>query len=311
MGLSGVSYTGMDVGGFTGGPSPSLFAKWVSIGAFSPFFRIHSAIDTKEADAWSFGEKVESVCKSYISLRYRMLPYLYSAFAESNTTGLPVNRSLAISHSHDGRIYDGRFHNQFMHGPSILVAPNESNKEFTKVYLPDDQGWYDLYTDKMYKGKEEIVVESPIERLPVFVRGGSIIPMQSLTMSTMIAPTDTLQLHVYNGKAGIPYTYYEDDGEAYGYEKGEYMRRTIKLDVAGRKIAFGKPEGSRGSKFKHIKIHLHGFASLPKIAGKDDRTQFIDPLPNNDPIGTGQPAPTAATKSIVIPMPAGALETKF
>ena len=310
MGLSGVSYTGMDVGGFTGGPSPSLFARWVSIGAFSPFFRIHSAIDTKEADAWSFGEKVEAISKSYISLRYRLLPYLYSAFAESNSTGLPVNRSMAIAYTHDAKIYDGRYQNQFMFGPSILVAPSESNKEYTKVYLPDDQGWYDLYTDKQYKGKEELLVESPIEKLPVFVRGGSIVPMQSLTMNTMQAPTDTLVLHVYNGKAGIPYTYYEDDGESYSYEKGDYMRRSIKLDMVGRKIVFGKPEGTKASKFKTVQILLHGFAGS-KTLGTDSMVKFVDALPNFDPIGSGQQGPMAAVRVLSIAMPAGAADVKF
>ncbi len=124
-------------------------------------------------------------------------PYIYSLFNEAVTTGMPVQSSLAIDHPHDYKIYDGQFHNQYLLGPSLLVAPTESTKDFVKVYLPEGE-WYSLYNGQKFFGNTEIIVESPVHRLPVFVKAGSIIPMQPVKSNTHEA-TDTLNLHVYIG----------------------------------------------------------------------------------------------------------------
>ncbi len=304
MGLSGVAYTGMDVGGFTGNPSTALFGRWVSIGAFSPFFRIHSAINTKEADAWSFGEEIEAVNKNYIRLRYRLLPYLYSTFYEATQTGMPVNRSLAIGYSHDARTYEGKYHNQFYHGPNLLVCPSESNKDFTRVFLPE-VAHYDLYTDKLYQPGEH-VVESPVKQLPVFVRAGAIVPMQSLVQNTMEAPKDTLYLHVYTGGKGSTYTYYEDDGETFEHEKGVYYRRTITYDAARNTVTFGDVQGAARTKFKHVKMLVHG--EQPKLKGQAQTFAFVEPMPFFDPIGAGSAGPVTKVRAQVFAMPASKAE---
>ena len=307
MGLSGIAYVGMDVGGFTGGPSPALFGRWVSIGAFSPFFRIHSAINTKEADAWSFGEEIEAVNKNYIRLRYRLLPYLYSSFYEATQTGMPVNRSLAITSSHDGRAYDHKYQNQFYFGPGILVCPSESNKEFTRVFMPDEPH-YDLYTDKLYSAGEH-VVESPVARLPVFVKAGSIVPMQSLVQNTAEKPSDTLLVHVYVGGQGGSYTYYEDDGESFDNEKGVYYRRAISYNQAGHNVTFGAVEGSGKSKFTQVKLLFHGADAKHK--GKQEKYVFIDPPPFFDPQGNPTAGPQTSVRTMTMPMPGGKMDVKF
>jgi alpha-glucosidase len=302
MGLSGVPYTGMDVGGFTGNPSPALFARWMSIGAFSPFYRIHSAINTKEADPWSFGEEVEAICKNYIRLRYRLLPYLYSTFAEASATGMPVNRSLAITASHDNRTYSGAYHNQFFHGPALLVCPSESKDAFTRVFLPEGPGtYYDLYNDKPYAAGAEYVVESPVKQLPVFVRGGSVMPMQKQVLHTGEAAGDTLFLHCYNGNRQAPFVYYEDDGASFDNEKGVYLRRIIALNGATKSLVFEKAEGSYASKFTQVKVILHGFDA--KARGREERNAFVEPMPNFDPIGSGQAAPGSMVRTFTVPMP--------
>ncbi len=306
MGLTGVPYTGMDVGGFTGGASKELFGRWVTIGAFSPFFRIHSAINTKESDPWSYGEEIEAISKNYISLRYRLLPYLYSTFYDAHKSGMPINRSLAINYTHDANVYDGRFQNQFFFGPGLLVCPEVSTKTITKVYLPDDNGWYDLLDDKFYAAKGEYFVDCPIEKLPVFVRGGSIVPAQTLVESTQQQPKDTLFLHVYKGRTGSSFVYYEDDGSSYNYEKDGYYRRTITYDAAKKSIAMSKSEGSFASKFKNLKLVLHGFGNevnLVSAAGKSINMQtgnhsWVGPLPHFDPVGSGKPAPVGSVKQI-------------
>lgn len=300
LGMAGVPYTGMDVGGFTGGPSKELFGRWISIGAFSPFFRIHSGIDSKEADPWSFGEKTEAINKNYISLRYKLLPYLYSTFAEANRNGMPVNRSLAISHTFNPSVYDGRFQNQYFFGPSIMVCPVESNKDLTKVLLPDADGWYSLYDDQYFAGGKDEVVDCPLERLPLFVKGGSVLAMQSLVNHTGEKPSDTLFVHVYQGKKSNPFVYYEDDGESYQYESGQFYKRTIALEPQKRQVVFGKVEGSFDSKFKKVKVFFHGFSDLKLASASAERHSFMEALPHFDPTGSGQPAPGATVRTVVM-----------
>ena len=113
LGLSGVAFSGYDVGGFANDASPALFAKWIILGAFSPLFRCHSMINSKSAKPWAFGEEVEEISRNYIGLRYRLLPYIYSAFYESSQTGMPVVQSLAIGHTYDAKIYEPAYQNQY------------------------------------------------------------------------------------------------------------------------------------------------------------------------------------------------------
>lgn len=302
MGISGVAYVGMDVGGFTGNPTPQLFARWVTIGAFSPFFRIHSAINTKEADPWSFGEEVEAINRNYINLRYRLLPYLYSAFYEAHTTGLPINRTLAINNSQDANTYKDEYQNQFYHGASLLVCPAESSKDFIKAYLPEVPH-YDLYTDKELAAGEH-VVESPVKQLPVFVRAGSILVMQSLTMNTAEKPTDTLYVHLYNGTKGSTFTYYEDDGESFENERGVYYRRPITFSPDKRTVTFGQAEGTHKSKFTQVKMIFHG--NVQPAKAKAENYAFIDAMPFFDPQGNPPAGPQCKVKTMVMPLPAAA-----
>ena len=144
LGLTGVAFCGYDVGGFVGEASTKLFARWISVGSLSPFFRGHTMINTKDSEPWSFGEEVEQISRNYIKLRYQLLPYIYSLFYEAALTGMPVQRSLAIYHAHDDRIYQGPFQHQYLFGPSILVAPVESNQSFAKVLFPKGN-WYSLF----------------------------------------------------------------------------------------------------------------------------------------------------------------------
>lgn len=305
MGLTGVPFTGMDVGGFAGGgPSKELFGRWMSVGAFTPFYRIHIGIDSKESDPWSYGERIEAISTNYIKLRYKLLPYLYSSFYHSSQTGAPINRSLAVDYTHDGKVYDGRYQNQYFFGQSgLMVCPSESYKELTRVYLPEATGWYDFYNDTYFPGAQEMIVESPVEKLPLFVRGGSILTTQSLVMHTGQRPTDTLVVHVYNGTRGSSSVHYEDDGVTYDFEKGSYHRRNMTLDPAKRNLRLTKAEGSMDSKFRFVKVIAHGFPQVK--GGKDEEVSFVEGLPHFDPVGEGKRPPFCKVKSLVVPLQKG------
>ncbi len=193
LGLTGIAFTGYDVGGFVGDASTKLFARWIALGALSPFFRGHSMINSKDSEPWSFGEEVEGISRNYIRFRYQLFPYLYSVFFEASKTGMPVQRSLSLDYTHDARVYDGQFQHQYLFGPFILVAPVESTKEFVKVFFPEGE-WYYLFDDKKYSGNQEVILESPIHKLPVFIKGGAIIPMQRPVQHTK-EKVDELILH--------------------------------------------------------------------------------------------------------------------
>lgn len=259
LGLSGVSFTGVDVGGFSKDATPSLFARWIGIGAFSPFFRSHTHYDTRQAEPWAYGEVVENISRNYIQLRYKLLPYIYSAFHESVETGMPVVRSLAIDYTFDEKIYHYIYQNQYLFGPSILVAPVESTRDMVKVYLPEGE-WYNLHTGQKYHGNSEITVECPIHILPLFVKGGAIIPMQEVVQSTSENPGNILHLHIFNGNKGSEFIYYEDDGNSYNYEKGESYSRRFTFDPQKRELTLDAKQGSFASKFTTIQLVLHGFA---------------------------------------------------
>jgi alpha-glucosidase len=308
MGLSGIAFAGYDVGGFVGNADSKLFARWVSIGAFSPFFRGHSMINSRDSEPWSFGEEVEQISRNYIRFRYQIMPYIYSLFYEASTTGMPLQRSLAIDYPHDNRIYDGHYHNQYLFGPYLMVAPVESFKEFAKVYLPEGCEWYSLYTGKKYTGGSEIIVECPVHRLPVFVKAGAILPMEPAQANTR-EKSDLLILHIYKDVSNSSFVYYQDDGVTFDYQNGKFARRLIEYKPLLNKIIIHKTEGDYHSPVKSIRLILHGFENSisSMYIGETSHSlnhyvnQFFSGLEKYDPIKDPEPAPQEDVVSMEFP----------
>ncbi|MDD5507821.1 MAG: glycoside hydrolase family 31 protein [Bacteroidales bacterium] len=258
LGISGMPFSGVDIGGFSGEASASLFARWLTIGTFTPFFRVHKAYNQNTSEPWTYGEEVESIARNYISLRYRLLPYLYSSFYRSSKSGLPVNQALVVEHPDDEQCWNIEFQHQYLFGPNLLVAPVESQQRFARVYLPEGQ-WYDFFTGDRNEGKQTILADASLDKLPVYARGGGFIPMQTVTQSTSESPANTLFVHVYYGTVPSSYLYYEDDGLTVDNEKGTFMTCEFIYDPDDRQILIGKKSGSFASKFSHIALMLHGF----------------------------------------------------
>lgn len=272
MGLSGLPFTGPDLGGFIGNPSKELFTRWLATGVYTPFMRNHAVVNSKHKEPWSFGEETEKIAGDLLNQRYELLPYIYSAFYEATQTGIPVSRSLAIDYTFDDTIYMEKYQQEYLFGNNILVATVTSEQQFCKVYLPEG-GWYRLSSGEFYKGKSAVIVESPLDDLPVFIKASGIFPMQSVIQNTGQKPSSTLVLHLYNGLVGNSFTYYEDDGITYEFENGNYYKRTVTFDPETKTIKLSKPEGSYHSKFTAILLDLHDFRNLKiiKVNGKDYR----------------------------------------
>lgn len=256
MGLTGIAFAGYDTGGFVGESNTKLFARWISIASLSPFFRAHTMINTRDSEPWSYGEEVESISRNYIKFRYQLLPYIYSLFYDASQTGMPVQRSLAINYTHDHRVYNGLYHNQYLFGPNILVAPVESNKHLLKIFFPEGD-WYDVYTGKIWRGDQETIVESPIHRLPVFVKAGSVLPMQPAASHTGIKQEELI-LHIYCGKNPTDFLLYSDDGETFDYQQGKCSKRLIQMMGSENRVILSSSEGNYKTHFKKIKFVLHG-----------------------------------------------------
>ncbi|HSF55920.1 MAG TPA: glycoside hydrolase family 31 protein [Algoriphagus sp.] len=289
LGMSGVSFAGYDVGGFAGEACKSLFARWMSIGTFAPFYRAHSMINSKDAEPWAFGEEVEEISRGYMKLRYRLLPTLYSKFYSSTQTGLPLAESLAIQSTHDQNIYHSAFQNQYLFCDSFLVAPVKSTLEITKVYLPKGE-WYYLYSDQKHSGNQTIYQDCPLNYLPVFVKGGQIFSMQSDVEYSGDTHDGILRIHVYKGKTGSEYLHYEDAGEGLEYLSGEFFKRKINYDHKSESLIFDSVEGNYPSDFNSLKIYFHGFSNeTVSIGGKTHKLQtedyaFLGKLTEFDPL---------------------------
>lgn len=259
MGVSGVPFVGMDIGGFMGNPTPELFVRWMSLAVYSPLFRNHTHYGYNYREPWLFGEYNTNKIRKILEQRYQLLPYLYSSFYEAHKTGLPINRMLPINYTYDDNVYNTKYENQFFFGNNILVAPCTSTQQITEVYLPGNEKWYKQSNDKLYNGGESCFVHSPLEDLPVFIKAGAIIPMQNTVQNTKEKGDGILLLHVYKANNANKFTYYEDDGETYNYEAGSYYKRNILYDGSSNKLMLERKDGNYTSIFTKLKVVLHGF----------------------------------------------------
>jgi alpha-glucosidase (family GH31 glycosyl hydrolase) len=243
-GLSGVPLWGTDIGGFVPTPelTAELFVRWFQFGAFCPLFRSHGrAWKLRLPWGWNTGDpgpiemtdrntvpdatqlhdaRVEPICRKYLELRYRMLPYLYSAVRESTITGIPIMRALWMHFPDDAKAV--ACSHQYLWGKSILVAPiHEKGATKRTVYLPKSM-WYDFWTGEHLEGGREITAAADLQTLPLFVRAGSILPLGPVKQYVDEQTKEPLSVSIYPG-TDASFLLYEDDGSSFNYRKGEWM----------------------------------------------------------------------------------------
>lgn len=256
MGLSGVAFVGCDVGGFAGNATAELFARWVQQGILYPLMRGHSAMSTARHEPWVFGERVEKICREYINLRYQLLPYLYTLFWEAATTGAPILRPLLYHYPNDTKTYT--LYNQVFLGPSLMAAPiDRPGMEYRMVYLP--QGiWYDWWTGVRYEGNSHIVADAPLERMPLYVRAGAVIPMQPVMQYVGERPVDPLRLRIWPGTG--EWTLYEDDDRSFEYKTGAWATTTYRVYSEGEAaiVEIGARQGEFSIPERDVVVELVG-----------------------------------------------------
>lgn len=261
MNLTGLSYVGMNVGGFVGNPTGRLMERWMQIGAYMPLFINHYEKSFRPHEPFAFKKDVRDELRRDIRYRYAIIPYLYSLFYQASKNGIPILRALPFNYTFDSVVYEKQFQHEFMFGGYILVAPVLSTEDSAEVYLP--QGlWFRLSSGEPYTGGKVIKVASPDNDLPVFVQSGAIIPMQTPIEFTSQTGDGTLSLNIWNGENKTAFTYYEDDGISFKYETGDFYKRLICWDPLNRKVTLSLKKGSYKSKYTKVKLIFHKFNRL-------------------------------------------------
>ncbi|HUX43468.1 MAG TPA: glycoside hydrolase family 31 protein [Terracidiphilus sp.] len=294
LGMSGISMVGDDIGGFNGSPPADLLTRWVEIGAFNPMFRDHTTLGSLPQEVWVNGPQQEAIRRRYIDTRYRLLPYIYTLADEASRTGLPLVRPLFLEFPN----YFDSSDTEFLLGPDLLVAPKpfgEMRDRYAVSYPPG--GWYDFWTGKkmppqrtgpdivqvseavakgepLSKFPEPYTINPPLDTLPVYVRAGSILPMQPLVESTDETPNGPLELRVYPGPE-CHGTLYEDDGHTFDYKQGVYLRQSFTCKAAPGDVTvnFSAREGTWKPWWKTMDVVVYGWpsaAATAKLTGSSE-----------------------------------------
>ncbi|CAN5920831.1 glycoside hydrolase family 31 protein [soil metagenome] len=242
VGLSGVSYWSHNMGGFEHVADPELYIRWVQFGMFSPIAHLLGMEHPQYKEPWHYGEDALRNFKKYDLLRYRLIPYFYSQAYVNHTTGLPLMRALVLEHQNDPNVYD--ITDQYLFGSSLLINPVTTKGAMTRtVYLPEGT-WFDYWTGKKYEGRQYIHVLTPLDTIPIFAKGGAIIPMQPEMRYLGEKPVDQITLDVFPHGTSR-FTLYEEDGQSLQYQQGEFALTEItsNLSERGLNLTIQKPQG--------------------------------------------------------------------
>jgi alpha-glucosidase len=287
FGLSGQPFVGADIGGFAGSSDPELFMRWMQYGVLTPFCRNHSMIGNVDQYAWAFGDLVQDIVREALRLRYRLLPYIYTAFVRATETGEPVQRPLVLDHQYDGTVRD--LDDEYLFGTDLLVAPvTEPASTSRQVYLPEGD-CYDWHDGSPDGGRTFVIAPTPMDRIPLYARGGAVVPMwPEAPPSTDGYHPEVVELHLF-----VPATdgehesrLVEDDGLTTRAAEGARRDTTFTLTRSGGSVALAAQVEGRGyPEFRRTAFRLHVHGATPahveldgaQVAAGDDGT-FLLPV---------------------------------
>jgi alpha-glucosidase len=263
LGLSGYSFVGADVGGFAGSPPVDLLTRWYELGVFYPMYRDHAAKGTADHEPWANGPEQEAIRKRYIELRYRLLPYIYTAIEETSRTGLPLMEPLFLEYP-DAQEFYGE-DRTFLFGHDFFVAPVITEKvDAEDVHLPPGD-WYDFWTAEKHSYQEQISLHPALAETPLYVRGGAIVPMQPVVQSTNEKPDGPLELRVYPGN-DCHGALYQDDGLTFAYQEGNFLRVDYTCQILPRSLTVSSNIETNAYQpwWNNTQLKIYGELSEPK-----------------------------------------------
>ncbi|MDP1579242.1 MAG: glycoside hydrolase family 31 protein [Candidatus Didemnitutus sp.] len=261
LGISGQAFVGADIPGFIGRGDGELLARAYQMATFVPFCRNHSAIDQYDKEPWRFGSYYEGIVRKYLKLRYRMLPFLYTTLEEAHRTGVPLFRPLLLNFQEDYNTVN--LDDQFMIGDALLAAPVvRAGERAREVYFPAGR-WYEFETGAIIRGGTTLRVDAPLDHMPLYVRGGSIVPSTIAMNYTDEKPWNPLRFDIYPDDAGTANgSLYEDDGHSPDYKHGAWRRTT--LHFANGQLTL-TPTGTHAPGVRNFAIVLHRAAAVQQV----------------------------------------------
>jgi len=260
LAISGISFCGSDIGGFINQPKPELMMRWIQLGIFHPFCRVHSSGDHGDQEPWSFGEDCVEVFRKYVEMRYELLPYIYTTFYQYHKEFTPMMRPLVFYNQNDKEVVYRDY--EFLCGDHILVCPVvEENARSVRVYFPKGE-WYHVWSSKKYNGKKEYDVPAPLDEMPIFIKAGAIIPKYPIQQYVGEKVIDTVTLDIYFKEGEETSFFYDDDKNGYGYESGQYHYSKFSLVGSAQELKISQlREGSFNADLKHFALKLIGAPS--------------------------------------------------
>ncbi len=258
MSMSGMSFTGSDIGGFAEHPTGELYARWIQLGVFHPFCRTHSSGDHGNQEPWTFGDEVVDVTRKFVELRYQLLPYLYTMFWEYAEEGIPMLKPLVLFDQNDAQTHYRT--DEFVFGNQILVCPiQEPNAKGRRLYIPRGS-WYNYWTREYVKGGMEQWVDADLDSIPLFIKEGAIIPKYPVQQYVGEKKIEELKLEVYYklGNKEVSKVF-EDAQDGYDYAKGRYSLRTFSFTGKENEVIIQQhKDGSYITEYNTFKIELIG-----------------------------------------------------
>lgn len=284
MCLSGYSFVGSDIGGFAEQPDGELFARWVQLGIFHPFCRVHSSGDHGDQEPWSFGSEITDIVRKFVELRYQLLPYLYTMFYKYTKENVPMVQSLVFFDQEDNQTHFRT--DEFIYGDKILVCPiQEPNAQGRRMYVPRGE-WYDFWTNEFVEGGKEKWVAAALDMIPIFVKAGSIIPKYPIQQYVGEKKIEELVLDVYYKEGTETSEVYEDANNGYDYKKGRYSLSNYKLTGKDNSLIIQLfKDGTFDTEYEKMKLNFHGLPfeiSSVKIDNEEIPLKSISINDNND-----------------------------
>ena len=257
MALSGYSFAGTDIGGFAEQPQGELFVRWIQLGIFHPFCRVHSSGDHGDQEPWSFGDEVTDITRKFIEIRYMLLPYIYTAFWKYINNAIPMLKSLVTYDQEDVQTHYRT--DEFIFGEHILVCPiNEPNAKGRRMYLPNGI-WFDYWSNSVYKGGKETWVDADLDSMPIFIKSGAIIPKYPVQQYVGQVEIKELTLDCYYIEGEEKSDLYEDAGDGYGYKKGKFSKRSFRYLGKNNEIIIQQHKnGEFQTSYETFKIRMIG-----------------------------------------------------
>ncbi|RKR06454.1 alpha-glucosidase [Maribacter vaceletii] len=280
MCLSGMSFVGSDIGGFAEQPNGELFARWIQLGVFHPFCRVHSSGDHGDQEPWSFDPEVTDIVRKFVELRYQLLPYLYTMFWKYSKEKMPMLKSLAYFDQEDSQTHFRT--DEFIFGEHILVCPvQEPNAKGRRMYIPRGK-WFNFWTEEVVDGGTEKWVTADIDKIPLFIKEGAMIPKYPVQQYVGEKEIKELVIDVYYKLGTESSTVYEDAQDGYDYAKGRYSLRNFKLVGKETQLSIQQfKSGTYITSYETIKLNLHGLPFKIKEVSIDNEKVFLKDIKHN------------------------------